>query len=141
MQVDVSTLHFATLLPPHVWNKSVSILGILNIEMIYDMRMQAYQTSWLEPDSELAQRMAVLGRLVSELGCTFVRLAVFEAEHPGTVSTVSNLHSELAQAALHFCMLRHGDLAKCGIDFWYSVSNPVCCFLFWVSLHVPCALD
>lgn len=79
---------------------------------------QVYLEKWMPPDSELTARTAVLGRLVGELGGTFERLLVADAANPG--APLCSTLSDLAEVALHFCQLRHTDLAKCGLDFWYT---------------------
>lgn len=88
---------------------------------------------WMPPESELAQRSAVLGRLVGELGGMFARLVVADAHTasatamngtpgaPNGAQDASRALNDLAEVALHFCALRHTDLAKCGLDFWYGV--------------------
>jgi len=77
---------------------------------------QQYLESWLAPDSELAARCQVLGRLLCELGGLFCRLVVQQPPEPAFATPLS----ELAQVALHLCALRHTDLARCGLDFWYQ---------------------
>jgi len=88
--------------------------------------------TWMDQDGELAARAAVLGRLVGELGAIFCRLTV--ADHAQAAAATANGQpppsngaaseaalNALSEAALHFCALRHTDLAKCGLDFWYAV--------------------
>lgn len=80
---------------------------------------------WMAPDSELAQRSAILGRLVSELGPPFTRLVLADGRERSAAgcsapSDMSGALNDLAEVALHFCALRHNDLAKCGLDFWYQ---------------------
>jgi len=77
-------------------------------------------------DSELCMRTSVLGRLVGELGGMFCRLVVADAREAksngmGGASGSSATLSDLAEVALHLTALRHTDLAKCGLDFWYAV--------------------
>jgi len=90
---------------------------------------QAHLQAWMPPDAELTARTAVLGRLVGELGGTFARLVIADgmaaaaAAMPGAPAAPppqSGLLSDLAEVSLHFCQLRHTDLAKCGLDFWYA---------------------
>merc|ERR1719379_2947930 len=62
-------------------------------------------------------RVAVLGRLITELGPHFGRCVVVEgAEGNPTLR-------DLAEVALHFVRLRHIELAKDGLDFWYDVTS------------------
>mmetsp|Transcript_152801 Transcript_152801/g.292657 ORF Transcript_152801/g.292657 Transcript_152801/m.292657 type:complete len:1092 (-) Transcript_152801:93-3368(-) len=93
---------------------------------------QAHLEAWLAPESELAQRAAVLGRLVGEMGGLFARLTVANVNGssaravngtgaPAVAQDLSGPLQDLADVALHFCALRHTDLAKCGLDFWYGV--------------------
>lgn len=85
--------------------------------------------TWMPPDTELAQRVAVLGRLVGELGGMFARLTVAvgaSAASGGTgdspqAQELVGILGNLSEVALHFCALRSTDLAKCGLDFWYMV--------------------
>jgi len=75
--------------------------------------------SWLAPDTELVQRMTVIGRLLSELGRTFARMVVAEGIAAGGPTTPAL--AELSEVALHFCTLRCTELARCSLDFWYGV--------------------
>lgn len=78
--------------------------------------------TWMEQDGELAQRTGVLAGLVSELGGPFARL-VFAADKGLEMTPVqhSPMLLALAEVVHHLCTLRHTDLAKSGLDFWYSV--------------------
>eukprot|EP00930_Biecheleria_cincta_P097581 TRINITY_DN89289_c0_g1_i1.p1 TRINITY_DN89289_c0_g1~~TRINITY_DN89289_c0_g1_i1.p1 ORF type:complete len:956 (+),score=166.56 TRINITY_DN89289_c0_g1_i1:173-2869(+) len=70
---------------------------------------------WMEQDCELANRVGIMGRLVGELGSAFARLAVLDDAASMPVL------NELADVARHYVRLRHTDLARCGLDFWYQV--------------------
>lgn len=80
---------------------------------VFSLR-EAQLSAWLESDCELTNTLAVLGRLLSELGGPFVRFVVLQENN---VPAVLNDLSTLAQ---HFVRLRHTDLARCGLDFWYQ---------------------
>eukprot|EP00419_Tripos_fusus_P012513 CAMPEP_0172669110 /NCGR_PEP_ID=MMETSP1074-20121228/9477_1 /TAXON_ID=2916 /ORGANISM="Ceratium fusus, Strain PA161109" /LENGTH=1085 /DNA_ID=CAMNT_0013485847 /DNA_START=101 /DNA_END=3358 /DNA_ORIENTATION=+ len=90
---------------------------------------QKHLEAWMPQDSELTARTAVLGRLIGELGGLFCRILTADARAaalPGEPpvqppSGLSGPLSDLTDVALHFCALRHTDLAKCGLDFWYAV--------------------
>ncbi|CAE8712929.1 unnamed protein product, partial [Polarella glacialis] len=75
---------------------------------------QVNLVKWMDQDTELSSRVAVLGRLLSELGSTFTRLVV--ADGPSVPASIGGL----ADIARHFVELRHTDLARCGLDFWYQ---------------------
>eukprot|EP00927_Polykrikos_kofoidii_P001049 TRINITY_DN10382_c0_g1_i1.p1 TRINITY_DN10382_c0_g1~~TRINITY_DN10382_c0_g1_i1.p1 ORF type:complete len:1143 (+),score=197.71 TRINITY_DN10382_c0_g1_i1:53-3430(+) len=97
--------------------------------------------AWLSPESELGARLAIVGRLVSELGGVFTRLVVAGGLASATLTTgdgeflplddaakqrmlaaeeMSKTLTNLADVADNFCMLRCTDIAKCGLDFWYD---------------------
>jgi len=81
---------------------------------------QNHVEKWMEQDGELALRAATLGRLVGELGGAFMRLIVADGREGQMMSQNDGAVNDIAEVALHFCVLRHTDLAKCGLDFWYS---------------------
>ncbi|CAJ1402138.1 unnamed protein product [Effrenium voratum] len=74
---------------------------------------EGYLVKWMETDSELASTVALLGRLVAELGGPFVRFVVGDGIAPAVCDHLSTL-------AQHFVRLRHTDVARCGLDFWYQ---------------------
>jgi len=78
-------------------------------------KTEVYLTRWMETDSELASTIAVLGRLVSELGTVFARFVVVEG-----ASAAAGVLRDMSAVATHFVRLRHTDLARCGLDFWYQ---------------------
>lgn len=80
---------------------------------------QVHLETWMSPDAEITARTAVLGRLVGELGGTFARLTL--ADGLAAAAAAAAPLSDLAAVSLHFVQLRHTDLAKCGLDFWYAV--------------------
>mmetsp|Transcript_14583 Transcript_14583/g.37141 ORF Transcript_14583/g.37141 Transcript_14583/m.37141 type:complete len:1090 (-) Transcript_14583:220-3489(-) len=90
---------------------------------------QANLETWMDQDSELTARAAVLGRLVGELGGVFARLTIADSRDSAAAAAAGHMApqvataslNDLAEVALHFCALRHTDLAKCGLDFWYAV--------------------
>mmetsp|Transcript_2912 Transcript_2912/g.9071 ORF Transcript_2912/g.9071 Transcript_2912/m.9071 type:complete len:1084 (+) Transcript_2912:224-3475(+) len=90
---------------------------------------QPHMETWMAPDSELTMRTAILGRLVGELGGLFARLVLADglaaaaSAMPGAPALpppAGGPLDDLAEVALHLCQLRHTDLAKCGLDFWYA---------------------
>eukprot|EP00913_Durusdinium_trenchii_P006813 g6404.t1 len=74
---------------------------------------EVHLVTWMESDGELASMLAVLGRLMAELGGHFVRFVVSDGNLPAVLNDLSTL-------AQHFVRLRHTDLARCGLDFWYQ---------------------
>mmetsp|Transcript_103923 Transcript_103923/g.289556 ORF Transcript_103923/g.289556 Transcript_103923/m.289556 type:complete len:1080 (-) Transcript_103923:131-3370(-) len=80
---------------------------------------QPHLETWMAPDSELAARTAILGRLVAELGGAFTRLVLADGL-AGAPAPAGGPLEDLAQVALHLCQLRHTELARCGLDFWYA---------------------
>eukprot|EP00931_Biecheleriopsis_adriatica_P089960 TRINITY_DN64013_c0_g1_i1.p1 TRINITY_DN64013_c0_g1~~TRINITY_DN64013_c0_g1_i1.p1 ORF type:complete len:1076 (-),score=227.82 TRINITY_DN64013_c0_g1_i1:45-3272(-) len=77
---------------------------------------QANLERWMEQDSELVSRVAVVGRLVSELGGPFARVVVAD----GSGAPGGAVLTALSDVAQHLVRLRHTDLARCGLDFWYQ---------------------
>eukprot|EP00928_Gymnodinium_smaydae_P015817 TRINITY_DN15879_c0_g2_i1.p1 TRINITY_DN15879_c0_g2~~TRINITY_DN15879_c0_g2_i1.p1 ORF type:complete len:1105 (-),score=231.86 TRINITY_DN15879_c0_g2_i1:45-3359(-) len=77
---------------------------------------------WLSGEHEVALRLAVIGRLVGELGGVFVRLVLANGRASPADSPQEWIAplDELSQVALAFCTLRNTDLARCGLDFWYA---------------------
>eukprot|EP00933_Yihiella_yeosuensis_P013903 TRINITY_DN1266_c0_g1_i1.p1 TRINITY_DN1266_c0_g1~~TRINITY_DN1266_c0_g1_i1.p1 ORF type:complete len:1065 (-),score=200.15 TRINITY_DN1266_c0_g1_i1:131-3325(-) len=75
---------------------------------------QVHLEKWMDRESELSARAAVLARLVSELGGAWARLAVAES------AAATPQLGDLADIGRHFVVLRHTDLARCGLDFWYQ---------------------
>jgi len=89
------------------------IEGVVTCSRQVFSRFEAHLATWLEGDSELATMLAVLGRLIAELGGHFVRFVVSDGSLPPVLNDLSTL-------AQHFVRLRHTDLARCGLDFWYQ---------------------
>jgi hypothetical protein len=82
-------------------------------------RADASQSGWMMGGSELVLRLAVIGRLVSELGGPFARFVIADGIDRVPVAQAA-IFGELAEVALNFCLLHNIELAKCGLDFWYA---------------------
>ena len=86
-------------------------------------------SGWLMSGSELVTRLAVIGRLVSELGGAFARFIIADGIEAQSMSIALSaearaaqtaVFADLAEVALHFCLVHSIELAKCGLDFWYA---------------------
>eukprot|EP00397_Hematodinium_sp_SG-2012_P007283 GEMP01007325.1.p1 GENE.GEMP01007325.1~~GEMP01007325.1.p1 ORF type:complete len:961 (+),score=211.75 GEMP01007325.1:157-3039(+) len=60
---------------------------------------------------EIIVRLTHISRLISEWGCLWYR----------GLAQPSEWHTRIGDVALHWMTLRHCDIARGGLDFWYSV--------------------
>lgn len=94
---------------------------------------EAAGNRFIPQHSEFASRAQALGKLVSELGGLFARLVVADGQAlaasaqdplagapPALVQETVPVSNSLSEVAQRFYTLRHVDLARCGVDFWYA---------------------